>query len=105
MVGRPSLRSGSGRETFLEVREWSGGPPEGLGVFVRPSRRSGSGREWSGGLLEVREWSEALKEVREWSEVVGRPSRRSGSDRKALPEVRELSGRPTGGLEVVGRPS
>ena len=56
-MGRPSLRSGSGREAFLEVREWSGGPPEGLGVVgsgPEASRRSGSGRET---LPEVRDWS------------------------------------------------
>ena len=36
--------------------------------------------------------------------MVGMPSRRSGSGRKALSEVREWSLDPHGGLRVVGRP-
>ena len=63
-VGRLSRMSGSGRdalptfesgqevlrnvlewsESHPDVREWSGGPPECLGVVGRPSRMSGSGR-------------------------------------------------------------
>ena len=52
---------------------------------------------------------EALPEFRVWSGsfsvglgVVGRPSRRSGSGRKALAEVREGSEGPPGGPKVVG---
>ena len=37
-------------------------------------------------------------------EVVGGPTRRSGSDRGILPEVRKWSGDPLLGLEVVGGP-
>ena len=53
MVGRPTLRSGSGREALLqvesgqetlpEVQEWSRGPPLDPGVVERASRRFGSG--------------------------------------------------------------
>ena len=72
VVGRPSQRSGSGREALLEVRAWSGGPPRGSGGVSRRSWRSGSGRK-------------ALPKVSKWSGgppggpgVVGRPSKRSG---------------------------
>ena len=88
MVGRPSIRCGSGRETLPKVQKWSVHPPggpkvvesplEGPEVVGRPSGRSGSGRE-------------TLREVRKWSgdhavgwELVGRPSRRSGSGRETL---------------------
>ena len=77
LVGRPSRRSrigprlsqwsGSGCETFLEVRKWSealsvvqkwlGDPPGGTDVFGRPTWISGSGRET---LPEVRKWSRDL---------------------------------------------
>ena len=60
----------------MEVREWSGVPPEGPGVVVRPSRTFGSGHE-------------SLPEVRVWSELVRRPSRKCGSGRDALLDVRE----------------
>ena len=43
----------SGQETLTNVREWSGGPPECLGVVRRPSQMSGSGLE---ALLDVWEW-------------------------------------------------
>ena len=46
--------SESGREAFPDVQEWSGGPPECLGVFGRPSRMSGSVWEI---LPDVRVWS------------------------------------------------
>ena len=62
---------------LLEGREWLGGPPGGPGVVGKPSCRS---------------------------EVVGRPFRRSGSDRETLPEVRELSGGHPVGPGVFGRP-
>ena len=62
VFGRPSQRYESDWETLLEVREWSGGPPE------------------------VREWSVGPPEC---SDVVLSPSQRSGSVREALPEVRE----------------
>ena len=45
MVERPFRRSGSGRETFQEVRKWSGDTPEGLEMVRRPFRRSGTGWE------------------------------------------------------------
>ena len=83
MVGRPFHRSGSGRYVILEVREWSGGPPEGPGVVGKPFRRFVSGRyvipavwEWSGGPPKV-------------LGLVGRPSRSSGSCCDALLEVRD----------------
>ena len=37
--------SGSGWEALLDVREWSGIPPEWPGVVKRLSRMSGSGQE------------------------------------------------------------
>ena len=95
MVGRPSRRSGSGRETFPVGREWSEalrvglewsrGPPEGPGLVRMPSRRARSGRE------AITEGWEA--------------SRRAGSGREALPKCREWSEGHPGELGVVGRPS
>ena len=46
--------SGSGREALLDVREWSGRPPECAGVVGTPSRMSGSGLE---ALGDVWEWT------------------------------------------------
>ena len=118
MVGRPSLRAGSGREALVESREWSGGPPggpevveglpEGPGVVVwssqwtrnggKPSQRAGCGRD-------------ALPEGRGWSGgstgrlgVVRMHSWRDGSDREALLEGCEWSGGPPGGLAVFESP-
>ena len=65
--------SGSGRETLLDVREWSGGPPECPGVVGRPSRKSRIGRE-------------ALRHIREFSVS---PPRMSESGQEAIPDVRE----------------
>ena len=85
MVGGPSLRSESGRETHPEVQKWSGEPPGSPEMVGGPSRRSGSGRgDPPGG-----------------PEVVEGPSRRSGSGRETLPEVRKWSGDLPGGLELV----
>ena len=72
VVGSPSRRSRSGREAIPEVWEWSRRPPGCSRVVIRISRRSRSGRD-------------TLAEVREWSGVVGRPSRKFGSGREALP--------------------
>ena len=136
----------SGREALPEVWVWSGVPPGGpgvvgrpfrrSGVVGRPSRRSGSGRET---LLEIWEWSGSSPKVRELSRftpvgsgmvwrpsrgprVVDMPSRRSGSDRgnifevrvwsgvvgsgrETLPDFREWLRGPPGGPGVIGRPS
>ena len=46
--------SGSGRETHLDLREWSEGPLGCPGVVGRPSWMTWSGRE---ALPDVREWS------------------------------------------------
>ena len=54
VVERPSRRFGSGRETFAQVRKWSGDPLKGPEVDGRPSWRSGSGQETT---REVRKWS------------------------------------------------
>ena len=54
LVGMPTQISGSGRESLLNVREGSGGPPECPGVVRRPSDMTKSGRE---ALPDVREWS------------------------------------------------
>ena len=56
-VVRPSRMYGSGREAFLDVLEWSGGPRECPGVVGRLSWMSWSGRE---ALLDVWEWSGSL---------------------------------------------
>ena len=97
VVGRPSRRTGNcrrqsrmcgtGRESIPEVLKWSGDPfggpevvvdpPGGVELVGRPSRRSRSGR---------------------------RQSRRSGTSKETLPEVRNWSRDPPGGLEVVGDP-
>ena len=71
MVGRPSRRSGSGRETLPEVQRYQETLPE-----------SGTGRET---LPEVRKW---LADPPGGPEIVGRPSQRSGSGRKTLSVVR-----------------
>ena len=68
--------SGSGRNSLLDVREWTGGPLECSGVVGRPAQMSGNNRDTLPGCLAV----------------VGRPSRMSGSCRKTLPDVREWSG-------------
>ena len=44
-VGRPSRRSGRGREALPEVREGLGGPNGVLGRVGTPSRRFGTGQE------------------------------------------------------------
>ena len=98
--------SGSGRNSLLDVREWTGGPLECPGVVGRPSQMSGNDRDALPGCLAV----------------VGRPSRKSGrqsqlsgngerpfrmfeSDRDAPLDVREWTGGPPGCQEVVRRPS
>ena len=139
VVGRPSLMSGSGRESNLNVQKWTGGPPGcpgvverhcqmsgsvgkpsrmsgrtagSAGVFRRPSRMSGSGRDT---LSDVREWSvgpPGCPEVVGWpSRMCERPSRLSGSVRKAFPDVWETlsdvwewSGSSLGCPGVVGWP-
>ena len=65
MIRRPSWRFRSGQEALPKVREWSGGPPGGLGVVGRPFWRSVGGRkalrevqEWLGGPLGGMNWSE-----------------------------------------------
>ena len=78
VVGRPSRRSGSGREALKII--W----------------------EWSGTLPDVRDWSGFPPGC---PGVVGKPYRRSGSGREALPDVREWSGGPTGCPGLVGSPS
>ena len=45
MFGRPTRRSGSGREANSEDQEGSGGPPGGLGGVEMPIQRSGRSRE------------------------------------------------------------
>ena len=107
--GRKALSEGrkalsEDRDALPEVREWSGGPPSGLGVLGRPTRRVWRFSRRSGSDLEV------LPEVREWSGgspggpgVVWRFSRRSGSGRESLPVVPEWLGVPPGGPGVFGR--
>ena len=40
-AGRLSRKLGSSREALAEVREWSGGPPGGLGGVERPLKNPG----------------------------------------------------------------
>ena len=111
---KSSRMSESGRETYPDIREWSGCPPGCPAVVGRPSwmslrggrpfRMSGSCRVT---LPDVRE---ALPVVREWSgdpsecsgvvgkpsqmcgrpfQMSGRPHRCPGSVRKALSDIRE----------------
>ena len=91
MIGSPSRRSGSGRETPLVVRKWSGVPPGGPEVVERPARLSGSGRE---AFPEKWKQLRGPPEIRKWSggptrgpQMVENPSRRTGSGRETLPEV------------------
>ena len=94
MVRRSLRRAGSVRDALPEGWEWSEDSPVTPGVVGRHSQKEGE---------------------------VGRPSRRAGCARaagsgceahpkggsgwKALPELREWSAGPPGGLGVVGRPS
>ena len=51
MVGRPSRRSGNGREAHPVVQEWSGGPHGGPGLVGRPPKgplEVGTPSRWSG---------------------------------------------------------
>ena len=82
MVGGPSQRFRSGRETLPKVRKWSREPPRGQGTLPEV-------RKWSGNLFQVRMWS---GDPPEGSEVVGRPFQRSGSGRGTLPKVRKWEG-------------
>ena len=75
MVGRPSRRSRRGRDAVRKCRKWLVGPPVGPGVVVSPTP-------------EVQQWSVGPTGG---PGVVRTPSRRSGSGRDALPEVREWS--------------
>ena len=105
---------GSGQKALLEVWEWSGvlpeglgvigRPPEGQGVFERSSRRAGSGRE---ALLDGQEWSEGPPGFWEWSGVspeglgvIKRPPGRQGvferSSRRARSGREWLGGHPEG---------
>ena len=68
--------AGSGRKALLEVWEWSGVSPKGLGVIGRPPGGQG---------------------------VFERSSRRAGSGQETLPEGREWSRGPPKGPGVVGR--
>ena len=96
VFGRPSQRSGCGREALPEFWEWSG-------VVGNASRRSKSGQK---DLLVVRERSGGplggALVVGRPSRTSGRPSRRSESGWEALPEVRERSRGPPEGPGVVG---
>ena len=62
LVGRPSQRSGSSRETLPEVWKWSGDPPGG---------------------------PEVVRDHPEGEKLVGRPTQWYGSGRKTLPAVRK----------------
>ena len=73
--------SGSGRQAFPDVLEWSGGPPAFPEVVERPSSMSGSGRE---ALQDVRECSGVVERSHRCLGEVGRPSRIFGSGRQAL---------------------
>ena len=64
-IGRQTpQRSGIGRETLLEVQNWSVDLPGRPELVGRPSWRFGSGREM---LPEVRPVRETLPEVWKWS--------------------------------------
>ena len=84
---------GSGREAFLDVREWSGGVPRFLGVVGRSCRMSGSGGKPSQmsrrlrGCPGVFERPSGMYERP--SRMFGRSSRMSGTVQKALLDVRE----------------
>ena len=54
VLGSPFRRSRIGRVTLPEVRNWSVGPPGGLGVDARSFHSPGSGRQ---AIPEVRVWS------------------------------------------------
>ena len=83
MVGRPSRRSGNGRETLLEGWNWSEYPLRGPEVVGRRIRRSASGRET---FPEVRKWlgdlpggPEVVRNPLGGPGLVRRPYRRSGN--------------------------
>ena len=102
VVLRPSRMSGSGLEDLPDDREWSGshlGCPRVVGRYTcmsevvgRPSRMSVSGREdsrMSGCLLGSPGFLGGSGGPPRCPVVVSRNSRNSGSDREALPDVRE----------------
>ena len=89
--------TGSHREAFPDVREWSGSPTGCPGVVGRPSWMSINGRE---AIPDDQLCSETLLVVRYCSGsppvnpgVVGRPTRMSGSSRR--PSQMSGSGRLT----------
>ena len=101
---RPSRRCEIGRETFLEVRKWTGVPPGGPEVVGDPP----GGSELFGDLPEVRKWSgdppgdpevvgrpsrgpEVVVDHSGSMELVGRPSRRSGTGWETLLKVQKWS--------------
>ena len=119
----PFWRSGTGPGTFREVWDGLGDPPGGLRRVRGPYQRSGSGRETipvvrvgSGALPEVRNrsetprtygtcrstlpavWNGSVHPPRVLGWVEG-PSLRSGMGRGTIPEVRDGSGDPFGGLK------
>ena len=117
-VGRPSLISGRGRETILDVQERLEDPPRHSGLVGTPSRMSLSGgrpSRMSGRVLEalpyVWVWSRVPPECPgvDWSPsrmsgVVRIHSRMSRSGQVDLPDVREWSGGPPGCPRVDVRP-
>ena len=98
LLGRPSRRFGTGRETFPEVWEWSGDPSE---VW-----------NWSGDPPKVQNWSgdppggsELVGRPPGVTELVWRPSRRAGTGRETLPEVRNWGREKSGVSPNVPRGS
>ena len=111
--------SGSDRESLLNVREWSEGPPRCSGVVERPTKSPGmvkrqswkSGKGWET-LLEVCEGSGGF--MKTWKGRVAHPKVREssgyttgsfGKSWEALPEVWQWSVNPATCLGVVWRPS
>ena len=82
--------SGSGRDSLLDVREWTTGPLECPEVVRRPSQMTGSDREALPGCLAV------VGSPSRMSGSGGRPSRMSRSGRAGIPNDREWWGDPTG---------
>ena len=80
VVMRHFLRFESGRETLPEVQRYRETLPES-GTGRRPSRRSGTGQMT---LLKDQKW---LRDCPKGPEVVGKHSRRSGSDRVTPPKA------------------
>ena len=105
VVGKLSRRGVSGRVDLPEVREGLAGYPGDPGWVASTAGGPGEVRRHSRRDERVgRPYRRASGGQEDLPEGVGRHNRMNGRDRKALPEGREASRGPPGGLGGVCRP-